>query len=43
MGGLAIHTIGLARAEVKVTFKNLAYNRQRFAFLSKQRRQEKCA
>jgi IS5 family transposase len=42
MGGLTIHTIGIARAEVKVTFKNLAYNMQRFAFLTKQRRQEQC-
>lgn len=33
MGGLMIHTIGLARAEVKVTFKNLSYNIQRFASL----------
>jgi IS5 family transposase len=31
MGGLMIHTIGLARATVKMTFKNLAYNMQRFA------------
>jgi transposase, IS5 family len=43
MGGLMIHTIGLARAEVKVTFKNLAYNMQRLAFLTKQRRREQCA
>ena len=43
MGGLLIHTIGLARAEVKVTFKNLAYNMQRLAFLTKQRRREQCA
>ena len=42
MGGLTIHTIGLARARVKITFKNLAYNMQRFAFLAKQRRQEQC-
>jgi Transposase DDE domain len=27
MGGLMIHTIGLARAKLKVTFTNLAYNR----------------
>lgn len=33
MNGLMIHTIGLARATVKVTFKNLAYNLQRFAYL----------
>lgn len=43
MGGLTIHTIGLARAKVKVTFKNLAYNMQRFVFLASRRRQEQCA
>lgn len=43
MGGLTIHTIGLARAQVKVTFKNLAYNMQRFVFLTSRRRQEQCA
>jgi IS5 family transposase len=43
MGGLMIHTIGLARAKVKMTFKNLAYNMQRLVFLTKQRRQEQCA
>jgi IS5 family transposase len=48
MHGLMIHTIGLARAKVKVTFKNLAYNMQRFAFLTIQKqkemqRQQKCA
>lgn len=43
MGGMMIHTIGLARAEVKMTFKNLAYNLQRFAFLASRRRQEQCA
>ena len=43
MGGLSIHTIGIARAEVKVTFKNLAYNMQRFAFLHSRQRQEQCA
>ena len=32
MGGLMIHTIGLDRAKVKVKFKNIAYNMQRFAF-----------
>jgi transposase, IS5 family len=42
MGGLTIHTIGLARAEVKMTFKNLAYNMQRFVFLTSRRRQEQC-
>ncbi len=43
MGGLAIHTIGLSRAKVKMTFKNLAYNMQRFVFLQSRRRQEQCA
>lgn len=43
MGGLMIHTIGLARADVKVTFKNLAYNMQRLAFLTKQRQRQQCA
>ncbi len=33
MGGLMIHTLTLARAKVKITFKNLAYNMWRFAFL----------
>jgi hypothetical protein len=33
MGGLIVHVIGLARVEVKVTMKNLAYNLQRFAML----------
>jgi IS5 family transposase len=33
MGGFMIHTIGLARAKVKITFKNIAYNFQRFVFL----------
>lgn len=42
MGGMMIHTIGLARASVKVTFKNLAYNMQRFVFLMSRRRQEQC-
>lgn len=42
MGGLMIHTIGLARAHVKMTFKNLAYNMQRFVFLATRRRQEQC-
>lgn len=42
MGGLMIHTIGLARAQVKMTFKNLAYNMQRFVFLMRGRRQERC-
>lgn len=43
MGGMTIHTIGLARAEVKVTFKNLAYNMQRLAFLTKQKLRKQCA
>ncbi len=43
MGGLMIHTIGLARAQVKMTFKNLAYNMQRFAFLMRGRQQEQRA
>lgn len=42
MGGMMIHTIGLARAQVKMTFKNLAYNMQRFVFLTSQRRQQSC-
>ncbi|MFN7902335.1 MAG: transposase [Holosporales bacterium] len=32
MGGLMIHTIGLARAQVKITLKNIAYNMKRFTF-----------
>lgn len=36
MGGLVIHTIGLARAKVKIGLKNLTYNMQRFAFLMTQ-------
>lgn len=43
MHGLMIHTIGLVRAKVKVTFKNLAYNMQRFVFLMRQQRQQQCA
>lgn len=43
MGGLMIHTLTLARAKVKVTFKNLAYNMQRFVFLMRGRRQHSCA
>jgi IS5 family transposase len=35
MGGLLIHTIGLARAKVKVTFKNLAYNIHRLTLFQK--------
>ena len=36
LGGMMIHTIGLARAKVKITFKNLAYNMRRFTFLQSQ-------
>lgn len=43
LGGLMIHTLSLARAKVKVTFKNLSYNMQRFVFLTGRRRQEQCA
>lgn len=43
MGGLVLHTLGLARATVKIAFKNLAYNLQRFVFLVSRRRQEQCA
>jgi IS5 family transposase len=39
MGGMAIHTIGLARAKVKMTFKNLAYNMHRFAYLQSRKLQ----
>ena len=34
MGGLMTHVIGLARVEVKVMMKNLAYNMQRFVYLA---------
>ena len=37
MNGLTIHTLGLMRAKIKMTFKNLAYNMQRFVFLQTQR------
>jgi IS5 family transposase len=43
MGGMLIHTLGLARAKAKITFKNLAYNMQRFVFLTSRRRQQNCA
>lgn len=43
MGGLMVHTIGLARAKVKVTFKNIAYNMQRFAFFENRKTQNRCA
>lgn len=42
MGGLMIHTLSLARAKVKVTLKNLAYNLQRFVFLQSQKLREQC-
>jgi IS5 family transposase len=35
MGGLMIHTMTLARAKVKIIFKNLVYNMWRFAYLQK--------
>jgi IS5 family transposase len=37
MGGLMIHTLNKGRAQVKMTFKNLAYNLKRFVFLEKLR------
>lgn len=43
MGGVVMHVIGLARVEVKVILKNLAYNMQRFIFLAKQKQRPKCA
>jgi IS5 family transposase len=43
MGGLAIHTIGLARAKVKICFKNLAYNMQRFVLFQSRELQDNCA
>ncbi len=43
MGGWMIHTMGLARAKMKITFKNLAYNMQRFVWLESRKRQESCA
>lgn len=43
MGGLMIHTLSLARAKVKVTLKNLAYNMQRFVFLQSQNQRHQCA
>jgi IS5 family transposase len=39
MGGLLIHTLGLGRARVKGSFKNLAYNMRRFVYLETQRKQ----
>lgn len=43
MGGLMIHTIGLARASCKNTLKCLAYNMRRFVFLENQKSRENCA
>lgn len=43
MGGWMIHTLSLARAKMKITFKNLAYNMQRFVWLESRKRQESCA
>lgn len=43
MGGLAIHTIGLARAKVKICFKNLVYNMQRFVLFETRKLQDKSA
>ena len=43
MGGMMVHTIGLARAKVKVSLKNLAYNMRRFVFLESRKSQDKCA
>jgi transposase, IS5 family len=37
MHGMMIHTIGLARATVKNTFKNIAYNMRRFVCLENQK------
>jgi transposase, IS5 family len=43
MGGLLIHTLGLGRAHIKVTFKNLAYNMRRFVCLQTRHRQAESA
>ena len=43
MGGVVMHVIGLARVEIKVIMKNLAYNMQRFVFLAKHKQIPKCA
>ena len=40
MGGLLIHTMTLARAKVKIVFKNLVYNMCRFAYLQKCKSQQ---
>ena len=42
MGSLAVHTIGLARAEVKISFKNLAYNMHRFILFESRKMRDKC-
>jgi IS5 family transposase len=39
MNGLVMHVIGLARIQVKVAFKNLAYNMQRFIVLAGRKKQ----
>ena len=38
MGGIAIRTIGIEKATVVLTLKNLAYNMSRFSFLSRQKK-----
>ncbi len=43
MKGWMIHTMGLARARMKIMFKNLAYNMQRFVWLESRKRQDSCA
>jgi IS5 family transposase len=43
MGGVLVHVIGLARVKVKVCFKNLAYNMQRFVLLESRTLQKKFA
>jgi IS5 family transposase len=43
MGGLSLHTIGLARAKVKICFKNIAYNMQRFVLFEARKLQDQCA
>lgn len=43
MGGRMIHTLGIARAAVNITFKNIAYNMQRFAMLQSRKQRNSCA
>ena len=38
MGGIFVRSIGIEKATVVLTLKNLAYNISRFAFLSRQRK-----